>query len=211
MSNKIPYQPPKFKITSFNCPFCNAFANQIWNIAHNGFGAQNNVNDTFFCFCGHCGRYSIWYEGKMIYPDFSGVEMPNDDLSDEIKADYQEAGAILQKSPRGAAALLRLAIQKLCNQLGKNGDIDKMIGELVKDGLPVGVQKALDSVRVVGNEAVHPGELDLKDDIETAQKLFGLVNFITEKMITEPKEVEGFFEKKVPESKKKGIEKRDAS
>jgi len=211
--NKIPYKSPEYQETSFNCPFCNAFSDQIWNIARNfnGYAAQNQVNDTFFCFCKHCGRYSIWHNEVMIYPNFSGIEPPNQDLGGEIRCDYEEAASVLQKSPRGAAALLRLAIQKLCYQLGKKGDIDKMVGELVKDGLPVGVQKALDSVRVIGNEAVHPGELDLKDDVETAQKLFGLVNFIAEKMITEPKEIEGFFEEKVPESKKQGIKKRDGN
>ncbi len=37
---------------------------------------------------------------------------------------------------------------------------------------------------------MHPGTLDLKDNSETALKLFKLVNFIATKMITEPAEID---------------------
>lgn len=145
----------------------------------------------------------------MIYPNYSGIEPPNQDLDKGIQDDYMEAAGILQKSPRGAAALLRLAIQKLCTQLGETGkDINEDIKNLVVKGLPVKVQQSLDAVRVIGNEAVHPGQLDLKDDSKTAASLFKLLNFIAEKMITEPKEIDAIYAK-IPDSKKEGIEKRD--
>jgi len=59
----------------------------------------------------------------------------------------------------------------------------------VSKGLDPLVQQALDIVRVIGNEAVHPGVMDLKDDRETAATLFGLVNAIADQMITHPKTV----------------------
>lgn len=208
--SKTPFTPPEYKNTSFNCPFCSAFSAQIWLEVKPKFTNTVDLSLSDICFCSHCRKYSIWYAKKMIYPDFSATEPSNDDLIGELKTDYDEAASILQKSPRGAAALLRLVIQKLCIQLGEKGSIDEMIGELAKKGLPSSVQKALDTVRVVGNEAVHPGQLDLKDDVETASKLFRLVNFIVEKMISEPKEIQSLFEEKVPEKKKKAIEKRDA-
>lgn len=131
----------------------------------------------------------------MIYPDASGTMPANPDLSPEIQADYSEAASIVNHSPRGAAALLRLCIQKLCKQLGESGkDINADIASLVKKGLNPKIQKALDVVRVVGNNAVHPGELDLKDDKDTAVQLFKLINLIAEKMITEPKEIDGVYE-----------------
>ncbi|MEX2012924.1 MAG: DUF4145 domain-containing protein [Candidatus Levyibacteriota bacterium] len=209
MNNRVPYKEPEFEETSFNCPFCNAFSKQYWKVASVFGTSWKNLENTEICFCDHCDRYSIWHEEVMIYPDFQGVEPPNEDLGDEIQADYIEASSILQKSPRGSAALLRLAIQKLCKQLGEKGEnINIDIGNLVKKSLPVKVQQSLDALRVIGNEAIHPGQLDLKDDIETAQALFKLVNFIAEKMITEPKEIESLY-KKIPESKKKQIEDRD--
>src|SRR5439155_25473546 len=115
------------------------------------------------------------------------------------------------KSPRGAAALLRLCIQELCEQLGLPGkDLDVDIGTLVSKGLPARVQKALDIVRVIGNNAVHPGVLDIKDDTGTASKMFELVNHIAYSMITQPKEIETLYETKVPEAQKEHIEERDS-
>lgn len=209
MSIRIPYKEPEFKETSFNCPHCQAFSNQNWRVTHVFINGQQQLENTWISLCSHCGQYSVWQEEIMIYPAFQGVEPPNDDMDDEIKADYLEASSILQKSPRGSAALLRLAIQKLCVQLGEKGqDLNTDIGNLVKKGLPVKIQQSLDSLRVIGNEAVHPGQIDLKDDVKTASALFKLVNFIAEKMITEPKEIEEIYNK-LPESKKKQIKERD--
>ena len=93
--------------------------------------------------------------------------------------------------------------------LGQEGkDINKDIGELVKKGLPVKIKLALDSLRVYGNEAVHPGEIDLKDNRETALKLFKLMNIIVHDMITQPKEIEKLFYC-LPQSKLEGIKNRD--
>ena len=89
---------------------------------------------------------------------------------------------------------------------GKN--INSDIAALVKKGLDPRVQQALDVVRVIGNNAVHPGQIELKDDRVTAEKLFGLVNLITEIMISQPKHVGAMFDS-LPEAVREGIEKRD--
>lgn len=207
MNTKVPHQEPGFRQSAFNCPFCNAFSNQNWFDTRTLQG--HSLEDICVCFCAHCKRYSIWYEDQMVYPDFKIIEIPNEDLSDDIKMDYEEAASIIQKSPRGSAALLRLAIQKLCKQLGQPGkDLNLDIGNLVKNGLPLKVQESLDVLRVVGNESVHPGTLDIRDDQSTAVALFRLVNFIAEKMISEPKEIEAIYNK-LPDEKKQQIEKRD--
>ncbi len=147
----------------------------------------------------------------MLFPVTGGAEPPNRDLGEEIIRDYEEARSIVLQSPRGAAALLRLAIQKLCLRLGYPGkDINKDIQALVANGLPQKVQQALDSVRVIGNEAVHPGTLDLRDNPETALKLFKLVNFIATKMITEPAEIDHIYGG-LPPGKLEGIARRDAN
>ena len=104
---------------------------------------------------------------------------------------------------------MRLAIQKLCKELGRPGkDINKDIKALVENGLNPLVQKALDAVRVIGNNAVHPGQIDLRDDRATAESLFGLINLITEKMISEPKRVNEVYAS-LPEGALKAIEDRD--
>lgn len=160
--------------------------------------------------CYNCDGLAIWLYDRLLYPvQRAGVE-PNVDLDEDIRHDFEEARAILDLSPRGAAALLRLAVQKLCNQLGESGkNIDKDIASLVSKGLNITIQKALDIVRVIGNEAVHPGTMDLRDDRDTALKLFGLINAIVDQMITHPKQVASLYET-LPADKRVGIDARNA-
>ena len=146
----------------------------------------------------------------MIYPDTTLVREPNEDLNDEVKEDYLEAASILEKSPRGSSALLRLALQKLCIQLGKDGDLNKNIKELVSGGLSVTIQQALDVLRVIGNNSVHPGKIDMKDDKDTARALFELINHIAEITISEPKKVQALYDS-LPEEARKQIEERDST
>jgi len=160
--------------------------------------------------CDHCGQFSVWLGQEMVYPNTSIAPYPNPDLPAEVKADFEEARAILAKFPRGAAALLRLSVQKFCKHLGEKGDnINQDIGELVKKGLPVGVQQALDAVRVIGNNAVHPGQIDITDDPDTAARLFELVNIVCDYMVTQPKRVKEIYDK-IPPTLKEAINKRDA-
>ena len=158
--------------------------------------------------CFVCGKFAIWIHGTLVFPAASKA-IPNEDLPEDIRRDFGEAARIVNESPRGAAALLRLAIQKLCKHLGGKGDrIDEDIGQLVAAGLSPTVQKALDAVRVIGNHAVHPGRLDLKDDVDTANSLFRLVNLIAEQMITNPRHVNEMYQK-IPETTRQAIDERD--
>ncbi|MDD5360080.1 MAG: DUF4145 domain-containing protein [Sulfurovaceae bacterium] len=201
--------PPAFKKTSFNCPYCNAFSHQIWTDAFYYRGGYSNMPREKIAFCTHCNNFSIWLDEKMIYPETTGIQPPNTDLEQDIINDYSEAATIVNKSPRGAAALLRLAIQKLCKQLGESGkNINSDIASLVQKGLPPTIQKALDIVRVVGNDAVHPGQIDLKDNQEIAHKLFELINLIAHVMITQPKEIAALYDT-LPDDKKDAIITRD--
>ncbi|MEO7479360.1 MAG: hypothetical protein ABIT70_01970, partial [Sulfuriferula sp.] len=59
-----------------------------------------------------------------------------------------------------------------------------------------------------GNEAVHPGVIDLYDDRDTASQLLVLINSIADQMISHPKKVEELYEK-LPESKREAIERRN--
>ncbi len=205
-----PYTPPEFRKSAFNCPLCGAYADQRWQQAYFSYGSgSTEIKYLGVCYCNHCQKYTVWRAGKMISPVTGNAPLPNPDLPDEVKEDYEEARSIVAQSPRGAAALLRLTIQKLCAHLGEKGkDINKDIGSLVKKGLAEKIQQALDVVRVVGNNAVHPGQIDLNDNPEIASNLFMLVNMIAEQMITQPKHVDDLFEA-LPEGAKNQIEERD--
>ena len=63
-------------------------------------------------------------------------------------------------------------------------------------------------MRVIGNNAVHPGKIDLSDDRATAERLFRLLNLITENMISEPKHVAEFYDD-LPEKELAVVERRD--
>ena len=159
--------------------------------------------------CYDCKQLAVWIHNKLIYPIRGGAPEANPDLSPDVRRDYDEASSILDLSPRGAAALIRLAIQKLCKLVDPAGkDINDHIKNLVAKGLDLKIQRSLDVVRVIGNNAVHPGLIDLRDDRATAEMLFRLLNIIAEKMISEPKHVDEVYGKLPPEALAQ-IEKRD--
>ena len=157
----IPYKPPAFQVGGFNCPLCTAYAKQNWQTQYRQLppsGQMTQVPNLQLAACDHCGQFSIWLDQNMVFPNVSTAPLGNEDLPKEVKEDYDEAREILARSPRGAAALLRLSVQKFCKNLGEKGtNLNEDIAALVKKGLPARVQQALDAVRVIGNNAVHPG------------------------------------------------------
>lgn len=66
--------------------------------------------------CYDCGRFSVWPQDRLIFPGDREGPQPISDMPDDVLLDFDEAREIVAFSPRGAAALLRLAIQKLCIQ-----------------------------------------------------------------------------------------------
>ena len=90
----------------------------------------------------------------------------------------------------------------------ENKKIDGAIKKLVENGLPSTLQKAMVYVRIMGDEAVHPGVIIVDDNKELAVAMFRMMNIIIEKMIIEPKEIEELYNL-MPENKIKGIENRD--
>jgi len=145
----------------------------------------------------------------MIYPSIKSTPLAHPDMPPEIRVDYDEARNIMQDSPRGSAALLRLCVQKLCKYLGEPGkNINDDIKSLVKKGLPIEIQQALDIVRVIGNNAVHPGELSSQDVQQVSATLFELINQIVEDTIARPKKLASLFSS-LPATALAGIANRD--
>ena len=129
----------------------------------------------------------------MVYPDRGNAPPPNPDMPASVSDYYEEAASIAAKSPRAAAGLLRLAVQVLCKELGQTGkNINDDIGALVKRGLPPTVQQSLDVVRVTGNHAVHPGQINT-DDEDVVGALFSLLNVIVEYMVSLPNRVGSLY------------------
>lgn len=219
LEDHMKYEPPEFKKGAFTCPHCDVYSSFSWKeakeevrLAGGGRGYQNN--DLYIATCVHCRGRLVWfldgYNSHMLWPiGMANAPLPHEDMPEDVKADYVEARNISNSSPRGAAALLRLAMQKLCKHLGESGNnTNDDIGALVKKGLPVQIQQALDVVRVTGNNAVHPGELDVDDNPEIVSALFGLVNLIIDNRISEPRRIATLYQA-LPEGALRSIEKRD--
>ena len=210
------YVKPEKDQNKYTCPHCNTLSQMQWDKHH--FDSDKSrtrmselliSNELTIHRCQCCGKKILWIDDTYIYPDIVSEEA-NPDMPNSVKQLYNEAALISNKSPRAACALLRLAVDKLCLELGETDrDINKNIGALVKRGLSQDVQQALDIVRVVGNKAVHPGQIAFDvDDYATATMLMHLLNMIVTRMISEPNEINCLYQG-LPESVKKSIENRD--
>jgi hypothetical protein len=207
----MPYSGPEYNETGFNCPHCNAYAQQHWR------EIRITVLSSYVlgraAVCDRCHEYSIWVNKSMVYPLVGSFPNPHADMPPDVKKDYDEARSIASRSPRSAAALLRLAIEKLTNDLlpsNKHKSLYDKIGILVEKGLPTKVQKAMDSLRVIGNNSVHPlGEIVLGDDQKIANSLFEILNIIVDDMITEPAKIDKMFDTSLTDKQKASIKNRD--
>lgn len=211
---------------AFNCPVCKGFAAHKWrsNFRHRsttlGFsinGQETEVEiDSFIVesICEACSDSSFWIKNSqeeiLIFPLINvDVPIPNPDMPNNIKQIFNEAGLVLNSSPRASAALSRLAIDILTKEVVPDAkNLNYGIGKMVEQGMPVEIQQSLDIVRVIGNNAIHPGEIDISDDKDTAQSLMELLNIIVENRISQPKKIYEIYSK-LPQGALKAIEDRD--
>lgn len=207
---------------SFKCPHCGAFAYMEWNNLYvissdpmgNDFYIKTRVHQAN---CASCSNNNIWYNHApemdwlppnnfyeprdnndltRLYPiqEIANKDIPpaNADMPEDVKTLYIEAAIIFELSPRSAAALIRLALEKLCVHIGvKKKNIKESIEELAKDNIiPSRVAKAADNIRLIGNANVHSGIIcdEVLDDINPA--IFAYINLIVDYAITKPKEIE---------------------
>jgi hypothetical protein len=232
MVMKQHYVPPIYGSSSFNCPNCLAFAQQDWyesrynnqegqytleaeltttSIPISGLGLNgfriDNLSAMSMCY--QCSEVALWIKGKMVHPCSSIAPLPNPDMPEDVMKIYTEAREVFFLSSTASTALLRLALEKLLPKVGaKKAKIDNMIGQLVGNGLPKEVEKALDSLRVIGNEAVHPGTIDIGDNSDVAFALFKLLNVVVDRLITQQKEIDEIYNL-IPEEKLNGINNRN--
>ena len=159
--------------------------------------------------CFSCDGFSIWVKDKLMYPATETAFIAHEEMPEAVKDDFNEAASIVDKSARGAAALLRLAIQKIVIELGEKGELifqsrHREAGRERQDHISHPASFGCCS-GVVGNNAVHPGTIDLNDDKSVATNLFGLVNVIVEAAIATPKHIKAMYETVVPESARDAI------
>lgn len=168
-----------------------------------------------YCNCQACSKISIWLDHKMVYPASNTLAPPRSSMPKEVAALYEEARAVFSLSPRSSVALLRLALEVLLPHLGvKKGSINNMIAQLVEEGKAMGrIQEAMDALRVIGNNAVHPGTIDTEDlnndnQRQVAIALFVTINFIVIETIESDAMIKDLYNQ-LPEGVLESIKKRD--
>ena len=187
-------------LDAFHCTYsaCGTFAQQIE--VDVGFGASMAGPQWRARQCQRCFQAAVWVQlddpdrWMLAYPPNRLGTPPHSDMPPKVLAVYEEARAVAKSSPRSAAGLLRLALQMLVDELDPSrGNLDAKIGKLTSRGLDERVQRAMDVLRVIGNNAVHPGRIDLDEEEDIVPSLFGLLNVVVEQVISRPKQIDALY------------------
>lgn len=211
---------PTLGAASFTCPHCGALAHQTWDAVYRLFGkkfeeTQNEFGqkvrkpkttatvsfippqeEPFLSIsqCVSCAKLALWVGDRIVQPRAISIQPPAENMPQDVRDLYLEARAIASESPRAAAALLRLALEKLLAELGSAGkNLFERIQNLEKVGVPTRMIQAMTALRVAGNNAVHPGEIDLAEPKELANQMFLFLNYVVEFGITAPAHVDKFM------------------
>lgn len=209
------YIAPAHLLDSFNCPHCGTLAHQEWHRLGMSYALNNSnlsayIDSAEVSQCFRCHGLAYWIDHKLVNPPASIAPLPSDDMPEDVAKIYSEARNTLNSSPRAAVALLRLAAETLMPHLHAEGrDLNAKIGFLVEKGLDVRIQEALDSLRVIGNHAVHPGLIVIEDDSAMAIKLFDLLNIIIDSTLTKDRKISEIHAI-IPDREKKAIAYRDS-
>lgn len=208
----VGFVKPKYDNKSFTCPHCNCFSQHEWRYISLRIGMCESSSRWTTSWCLHCEQYCFWKNQSLVWPVKPGLADPVDGCPKHISAVYNEARDVFPHSARASAALLRLAVQLICREKGLQGrDLNADIGVLVTQGLAPEIQQSLDLVRVIGNHAVHPGEIVIEENKEPIEQFFGLVNLIVDVLIVQPTKISKMFSALVPEAQQKQIAARDAN
>jgi hypothetical protein len=107
----------------------------------------------------------------------------------EASEDFEEAAAILNKFPRGAAALTRICIQKMMPLVKGNAkNLDENFSSLVRKGLEVEIQQAMDVLQVIRRNPGQESDVDLRDETAIATRMLESLKEILERRMLRNRE-----------------------
>jgi hypothetical protein len=157
---------------------------------------NRDVQNISISYCFNCNEICLWVVDQMVWPRCATGPEPKRHTSPDVQRKTEEASQTLDASPRGAAALLRLATEKLCKELGNSEESPRPeIAPLFQEEVDARVQKVLDAMRIIESNAISPDDVGVGDTGATAETLSGLVNLICEKMIIEPRQLQALYAK----------------
>ena len=156
---------------------------------------NRDVQNASISYCFNCNEMCLWVCDQLVWPRGAEGSEPKLHAAPDVRRDYEAASQTLEASPRGAAELLRVAIQKLCKELGGSGESPKDdLASFVHEDVDARVQKVLEAMRIIESNAVRPAEIGVGDNRATAETL-SVVNLICEKMIMEPRHLQALYTK----------------
>jgi hypothetical protein len=148
----------------------------------------------------------LWVGDQLVWPKGTTSLESTLDASADVPEDSRKISQTLDASLRGAAALLRVATEKLCKELGDSEQQPRpAITPLLQEEVDARVLKVLEAMRVIESNAMPSDHVSVRDDRATAETLSGLVNLICEKMMIEPRQLQALYTK-VREGAQNGIE-----
>ena len=178
------------------CPHCNVnfweewtkTSALVWNDEEKGQGIKHAP-------CPNCGRLIIKiFEGKIdpdegdfeinqedklpvdyneftVYPNPSGSDIP-EEIPEIYRADYIEAKAVLEISPKASGAISRRLLQNILqDEVGIKGtNLSKQIDSFLElPNVPSHLSKSVDAIRNIGNFAAHPNKETKTGEIITVE------------------------------------------
>ena len=211
---------PAFHKTHFKCMSCKVYAVQEWRTVNHLYISENGKlyyysHDKYFevksSTCLRCMNTYLWNSNteSIIYPRSSSLPHHSLDLPENMRKIYEEARDVYEVSPRCAAALGRVLLEKLVYYLlekqytskgddntedttDKENKIKKLtLHNLIeKLDLDKEIKDSCNNIRLLGNEGAHAGEIDFEDNLskEAVEGLFILINHIIYETITRKRE-----------------------
>lgn len=210
------YKQPKLNENSFTCPYCkietghqfvsdklvrhyqNAYY-EFYAVTHISRAEIKKELKLSISTCAKCKQIEIWINDDMVYPKIEefGPEA-TEDMPELVKGTFNEARKVFGVSVRAAAALLRLAIEQYCEEMGYRSkrNLSENLKDMInEENLSNEFEESCKYIRLIGNDAVHPRELSISEDEEAVLFMFELLNQLVEEMITNKNKRERLFNK----------------
>ncbi|AXX85719.1 DUF4145 domain-containing protein [Aliarcobacter skirrowii] len=120
-----------------NCPSCKK---KIIFLLNTPFSGDINLKNEF-----------------LVYPKISSCDNAPNEVPSHIAEDFNEAGLILNDSPKASAALSRRCLQTIIHEHFKikKKNLSEEIDEVMTK-VPEYISKQLDAIRQIGNFSAHP-------------------------------------------------------
>lgn len=214
------YRSPVRGATFFNCPRCEALAQQEWTefLVQAADGSLIKAEDESrravsrlgslptswtMSLCFACKRGSVWRGTQVVFPTGSSYPNAHPDMAASAAEIYEEARAVGAVSRRAGAALARASLERLLKELrpADSGQLDDRIASLQPD-VSLALWQMLTVLRHTGNKALHSsGEegdvlvafvLD-DEDGQMLGLLLNTINDLVDELVTRPSQAATYF------------------